>query len=269
MDFLFLHGASGAFSAAVLFLVLGLACGSYTTSYIYRIPLGRKITNDPPFCDTCHAPLTVRDLFPFFSWMISRGKCRYCNVAVPALYAVVEFTGAVLFVTGIFAMGFSESLVLTLMLGTLLIVLCAHHYQQGRFYIQIILSLLGVAAMQRTMIDHTIAELVRGGYWGFVCGLLPWGLRCMRAKTRLPYPETALLPIFAGIALGSSRMPSFLVVGGVAWLVFYGFASLRKDDAFKCTSSVMAASLSIIVLLMFPQTCAPLWSWLSLVVLGR
>lgn len=269
MDFLFLHGAAGAFSAAILFLVLGLACGSYTTSFIYRIPLGRKITNDPPFCDTCHAPLQVRDLFPFFSWVIGRGKCRMCHVAVPALYAVVEFTGAVLFVTGIFVMGFSESLVLTLMLGTLLIILCAHHYQQGQFYIQIILSLLGVAAMQRTLLDHTIVGIVHGGYWGFVIGMMPWAVRCMRAKKRLPYPETALLPIFAGIALGSKQMPSFLVVGAVAWMVFYAFAALRKDEAFKRTAPVMAASLAMIILLMFPHMCSPLWSWLSLLALGR
>jgi prepilin signal peptidase PulO-like enzyme (type II secretory pathway) len=259
MDFI-VHGTAGAVCAVILFTMLGLACGNYATSIIFRMPVGVKIPNDPPYCDSCRAYLEVRDLFPFFSWLINRGKCRFCGVAVPALYAVVEWSSVVLFVLGVFQFGVSEQLVVALFIGMLYIILAAHHYQQGRFYIQILLSLAGMSAVFRTLVDGNLHGIIQGCYWGLVIGLIPWGWRCMKAKTRLPYPETALVPVLAGAALGNGLMIAYLVLGGVWWTAFLALASVRKDEAMKRSASVMAAAVSVITLILYPNLPTATWS---------
>lgn len=265
---LFLHGTSWTISVVIMFTMLGLACGNYATSIIYRMPLGLKIPNDPPYCDSCRQYLEVRDLFPFFSWLFNRGKCRYCGVNIPALYAVVEWSSVMLFVLSVLQLGLSEAMILALLLGMFFIILASHHYQQGRFYIQILLSLVGIAAVSRTLHDGTIFTIVRGCYWGMVIGMIPWGWRCIKAKTRLPFPETGLIPVIAGAALGSAMLPDFLVYGALWWCAVLALAMQRRDDAMVQSSGVIAASITVILLTIYPHTLNPLWQWLRLTILG-
>ncbi len=49
-------------------------------------------------CIRCHHALAVRDLVPVLSWVLLRGKCRYCHEPIAWQYPVVELLTAVLFV---------------------------------------------------------------------------------------------------------------------------------------------------------------------------
>ena len=75
--------------------IWGLALGSFTTCVIYRIP--RKLSlwrgqdgSYRSFCPTCHAELHAKDLIPVFSWLIQKGRCRYCQSPIPSRYLWVE-----------------------------------------------------------------------------------------------------------------------------------------------------------------------------------
>jgi prepilin signal peptidase PulO-like enzyme (type II secretory pathway) len=263
------HGTVWYVNIAIMFTMLGLACGNYATSIIYRMPLGLKIPNDPPYCDTCRHYLEPRDLFPFFSWLFNRGKCRYCGVKITSLYAVVEWSSVMLFVLGAFQLGISETLVLTLILGTFYIIIASHYYQQGRFYIQMLLSLAGVAGMLRVLHEGAISGLVKGCYWGLIVGMIPWGWRCWKAKKRLPYPETALLPVMAGASLGAAMMPDFLLYAGIWWCAVLALGKQRNDEAMQRSSGVIATAIAVILLLLYPQTFSPVWHSLRVAILGH
>jgi len=75
---------------------LGATIGSFLNVVIYRLP--RKISLANPsksFCPNCKHPLDMPDLVPLFSWLASRGKCRYCQVKIAPRYFLVEMlTGA-------------------------------------------------------------------------------------------------------------------------------------------------------------------------------
>ncbi len=62
----------------VLVFIIGLALGSFLNYIIYRlarkIPLWRR-----SFCPHCQQHLLNRDLIPVFSFIILRGKCRFCR----------------------------------------------------------------------------------------------------------------------------------------------------------------------------------------------
>ncbi len=78
-------------------LMLGATIGSFLNVVIYRMPRGMSLS-DPKnsFCPNCRHQLGVADLFPLFSWLFLRGKCRYCHTKVPFRYFAVElFTGSI------------------------------------------------------------------------------------------------------------------------------------------------------------------------------
>jgi leader peptidase (prepilin peptidase)/N-methyltransferase len=74
----------------VIGLVLGLVLGSFLTMLTYRVPRGLSIVSPPSSCPRCHSRLQPRDLVPVFSWLINRGRCRYCQTPMSLRYAVIE-----------------------------------------------------------------------------------------------------------------------------------------------------------------------------------
>lgn len=77
---------------------IGAVFGSFLNVVIYRMPLGISLGNPKhSFCPNCKHQLTALDLFPIFSWVFLRGKCRHCKVSVPARYLGVELFNGALF----------------------------------------------------------------------------------------------------------------------------------------------------------------------------
>lgn len=71
--------------------MIGAAIGSFLNVVIYRLPRGISLSNPPKsFCPNCKHSLGVPDLFPLFSYLFSRGKCRYCGQPVASRYFWVE-----------------------------------------------------------------------------------------------------------------------------------------------------------------------------------
>lgn len=55
------------------------------------MPRRLSLSNPPrSFCPTCKHSLGFFDLFPLLSWLLLRGRCRYCREKVSARYFVVE-----------------------------------------------------------------------------------------------------------------------------------------------------------------------------------
>lgn len=75
----------------VVGLMIGAAIGSFLNVVIYRMPLGKSLSNPPhSFCPACGHRLGVPDLVPLFSWLALRGRCRHCRNRIPARYFFVE-----------------------------------------------------------------------------------------------------------------------------------------------------------------------------------
>ena len=77
--------------------VLGLLFGSFATMASYRIPRGEDLVVKPSHCTSCAHRLGFLDLFPLFSWLFNRGKCRHCGAGVHWLYPATELVMGVLF----------------------------------------------------------------------------------------------------------------------------------------------------------------------------
>ena len=80
-----------------IFLFLtGLCVGSFLNVCIYRIPLEQSIIDPPSGCPGCRKKLQPIDLIPVLSYLILKGKCRYCKEPISIRYPVVELiTGTI------------------------------------------------------------------------------------------------------------------------------------------------------------------------------
>ena len=89
------------FTYLVMFL-MGIFFGSFFTLAVYRIPRGENILYKHSYCPSCNHKLQFLDLFPIFSYIFLKGKCRYCKEKVRIRYLLLELLSGIVFV--LFAM---------------------------------------------------------------------------------------------------------------------------------------------------------------------
>ena len=85
--------------------VLGLAVGSFVNVVAYRVPLHRSVVSPASACPRCEHRLAWRDNIPVVSWLILRGRCRYCGAPISVRYPIVELATAALFTAAAFVIG--------------------------------------------------------------------------------------------------------------------------------------------------------------------
>lgn len=74
----------------------GLLVGSFLNVVAWRLPRGGSLVAPGSHCPRCEAPVRPWDNVPVVSWLLLRGRCRDCRVAIPWRYPLVEATTAVL-----------------------------------------------------------------------------------------------------------------------------------------------------------------------------
>lgn len=75
--------------------VFGAVLGSFLDCAVSRWARGAGWLTGRSRCDSCGHTLAVRDLVPVFSFLFSRGKCRYCGAKIPADCLWAELAGGV------------------------------------------------------------------------------------------------------------------------------------------------------------------------------
>lgn len=87
--------------------VFGAIVGSFLNVVILRKNTGESIVWDGSHCFSCGHKLGVLDLVPIFSFLLSKGRCRYCGSKISWQYPVVEaITGAIALLTFLKIAGF-------------------------------------------------------------------------------------------------------------------------------------------------------------------
>ena len=81
----------------IIFIISGLVVGSFLEVVIYRIPRKLSIIKPASFCPTCKKKIAFYDNIPLLSFIILRGRCRYCKNKIPLNTLLVEIITALLF----------------------------------------------------------------------------------------------------------------------------------------------------------------------------
>jgi leader peptidase (prepilin peptidase)/N-methyltransferase len=82
----------------LLIFIIGLFIGSFLGVLTDRIPRNETVVKGHSHCEFCKKELKWFDLIPVFSFLSTRGKCRYCKRSLPYFYPVIEISTGILFV---------------------------------------------------------------------------------------------------------------------------------------------------------------------------
>jgi len=77
--------------------LIGLAIGSFLNCLIYRLEKNESFFKGRSSCPNCGQILSWSDLIPLFSFLILKGKCRYCQQKISFQYPLVEISTGILF----------------------------------------------------------------------------------------------------------------------------------------------------------------------------
>ena len=78
--------------------LFGLVWGSFVDCAVSRWATGKKMFSGRSHCVSCGHTLGILDLIPVVSWLVRRGRCRYCGKKIPADCLAAELAGAAAFV---------------------------------------------------------------------------------------------------------------------------------------------------------------------------
>lgn len=69
--------------------------GSFTNVLIHRLPKEESVIWPGSQCPSCQHKLRTVDLLPVLSFLLLKGRCRYCQTSISPQYPLVEVFGAV------------------------------------------------------------------------------------------------------------------------------------------------------------------------------
>jgi Bacterial Peptidase A24 N-terminal domain len=195
---------------------MGLAIGNFVTNPIFRLPRNEPLFAKDPYCGDCNTILTPKDLFPVLSWLMTKGKCRYCGASVPGFYTLTEAFVGLLFVLFYLYYGFSEQFLLLSFGTTTFVMLAAMLYIDNFFSDRTFAAGLSLAAVYRTLIEHTVYGFGGGAFAGLMAGAIVWKLSGKPMKR-----DAAAFPTYLRI----------LVLAG-SWLTFGQWLAILPVAAF-------------------------------------
>src|SRR5947209_112936 len=76
--------------------VTGTVVGSFLNVVIARVPKRRSIVSPGSRCPHCGNPIAWYDNIPLLSWILLRGRCRRCGLAISVRYPLVELLMGIL-----------------------------------------------------------------------------------------------------------------------------------------------------------------------------
>ena len=82
----------------IIAFIFGSIMGSFLNVCIYRMPLGESVVWPGSHCPKCKKRIPAYDNIPFISYILLKGKCRFCKEKISFRYIIVEFITAMMFV---------------------------------------------------------------------------------------------------------------------------------------------------------------------------
>ena len=148
--------------AYIIIFLYGIVVGSFLNVCILRIPQGKSIVTERSHCMTCGYRLKWYDMFPVFSYLFLRGRCRQCGEKISLQYPLIEALNGILWMISFAVFGFTWDTVLVSFLMSALLVLSVIDFRTYEipFAINIFIAILGIIRL--VINNENRMELIRG-----------------------------------------------------------------------------------------------------------
>lgn len=230
----------------VIVLVFGLILGSFLNVCIYRIPLEKSVVTTPSHCFHCSTRLKPWDLVPVFSYLLLRGRCRYCQAKLSWQYPLVELTTGLLFMLAVYHWGLTWMTLAMAVFFAMLVVTTVIDLRHQIIPDGVLLVgwLLGLP-----LIYLQSLEQLKWGVIGFLAAGLVMLLIALLSKGGMGGGDiklAAVMGLFLGLKLVALALMAAFFIGGVIgiFLLAAGIKG-RKDPVpfgpFLAVGSLLAA----------------------------
>ena len=209
-------------------VVLGFAVGNYACSLVHRLPRGKLLLDKTPYCGSCGTLLKVRDLFPVFSALLLKHRCRYCGAPFPTSHTWTEVMVGLLFVMAYLQHGFTEQYILIVSVGVFLITLAAIEANDHIVMGKVLLCVAVFGMLCRVLMDGTIYGFVEGALFGLLVGVVLWRRQIKRVGHIYVLPKPALLLAAGGLCVGGGHLFDFLFLFAVFQLALWLIGGAKK-----------------------------------------
>jgi len=235
----------------IITFVFGTIFGSFASLASHRMPEGEDIVVKSSYCPRCKHPLSVKDLFPVLSWLISRGKCRYCGGKISIKYLLIELVLGALFVLIYLKKGFWVDAPVLYALAVCLVIISVTDIERLVIpdFMQISIAMMGIYYSYITyrhwlsVVSAVVAALILGL-------ILYYGCKLLLKKEGFSLRYVKLLAVI-GFYLNIRACVPFLLYSGVfsliIFIIYFKFGKGRKLPL------APALALSLMLGLLFPH----------------
>lgn len=143
----------------VYLFIIGSVIASFVNALIYRIPRQIAIYKGRSYCENCYHKLSWYDLIPIISYLLLRGKCRYCHRGISINHLLFECFGGCLmiFCFYYFSLSFEMILIFLIVMNLVMIAIIDHNTMD--IYLSTILSLLVLVIIYRYLVGINFVEI--------------------------------------------------------------------------------------------------------------
>ncbi len=201
----------------IFLFILGSVIASFLGVVIYRVPNNMSIVKPNSFCPSCKHEIKWYDNIPIISYIILRGKCRYCYSKIGISSLILEILGGCLFLFTFLSYGLSYDLIFLLPIISLLIVIAYIDYNTKTIYDFSWISLLVITILYVIYLgiynNEVPLENIIGALVGFASFFLISFIGKIIAKTEvLGFGDVILMGI-AGLLLNYKVWLFALLIG--------------------------------------------------------
>lgn len=193
--------------------------GSFLGVMAMRLPSGKVIGLSRSACPHCERRLALRDMVPVVSWLVLKGRCRYCSARLGLFYPAVELVAVVPVLWAATVMS-GWLLWVTCVLGWVLLVLALIDLRHLMLPDALTFPLIALGLVVGYFVDADgIAAHVIGAVAGFAAFvILGFLYRRLRGRTGLGLGDAKLLAA-AGAWVSWSGLASVVLIGAAAALL--------------------------------------------------
>ena len=202
--------------------IYGIVIGSFLNVCIYRIPKEESIVTVNSHCMCCNHKLKWYDLFPLFSWIFLKGKCRYCGAKISVQYPIVEAVNGLLYVAVFLINGWSVESALWCFVTSCLIVITVIDFRTmlipvGSYMIILLIGIIHLCLDLDNWLDYLLGAVCAGAFLLIIALLF----RLITGKAGLGMGDIELMAC-AGMCLGLSKVFFAIVIGCIMGAIIEG-----------------------------------------------
>lgn len=232
----------------IIIILAGLAIGSFLNVLIFRIDDLKSVLSTRSRCPHCKETLKWYDLVPFLSFLILKGKCRYCGKGISAQYPIVELSVAGLFVILFYLFGMSWNLVFYAVIFSILTVVFVYDSKTEMIpdefvWIGLIIALLGSWYFGGFGFTNML-------YGSLICGVIPLVL-VLVSKEKWMGSGDIKLGFLVGAMVGYPRAMFLIfasfILGSIIGVIYIASKKKNMKDSLPFAPFLIASALIALI----------------------